>query len=146
MIKFTKNHFKTVRDITWDDIIKKISVEFQNKTVNFIAKDSKTPPTFALHNNYYPLSIKKAYDEVHDALGITEMHVYTSFGFDSSSYGKHKDTMDVLIVQSIGTMIYKFDNDIKYTLDPGDSVFIPKGEYHEPFILEPRVTLSFSWD
>ena len=50
-----------------------------------------------------------------------------------------------MIVAAIGTVTYNFDNDLSYTLNPGDSVLITKGEYHQPVITEPRVTLSFSW-
>lgn len=146
MIKFTKNHFEVVKSIDWSDVITKIGFEFENETVNFVASNAKTPPTFALHSNYYPGSILNAYNEVQAELDVTEMHIYTSLGSSSSTYGRHKDTMDVLIVAAIGSIIYKFDNNRSYTLDPGDSVFIPKGEYHEPLVVEPRVTLSFSWD
>jgi quercetin dioxygenase-like cupin family protein len=51
-----------------------------------------------------------------------------------------------LIVAAIGTVTYNFDNDLSYTLNPGDSVLITKGVYHQPVITEPRVTLSFSWN
>ena len=145
MIKFTKNHFKTVKSVEWSDVIKKLAIEFDTGSVNFIAEHKTVPPTFAMHSNYIPGSISDAYNEVKDATGIDEMHIYASLGSSSSTYGKHKDTMDVLIVAAIGSIIYKFDNDLSYTLDPGDSVFIPKGVYHEPLVVEPRVTLSFSW-
>ena len=52
--------------------------------------------------------------------------------------------MNVLIVAAIGTVTYNFDNDLSYTLNPGDSVLITK-EIHQP-VKEPRVTLSFSWN
>ena len=145
MIKFTKNHFKIVKSVEWSDVMKKLAVEFDTGSVNFIAESKEVPPTFAMHSNYYPGSITNAYNEVKDAMGINEMHIYTSLGNKSSTYGKHKDTMDVLIVAAIGNIIYKFDYNLIYTLDPGDSVFIPEGFYHEPQVVEPRVTLSFSW-
>ena len=53
--------------------------------------------------------------------------------------------MDVLIVQAIGSVCYSFDDGKIFRLNPGDSIFIPKGVYHNPIVLEPRVTLSFSW-
>ena len=146
MIEFTENHFEVVKSIDWSDVITKIGFEFKNDTVNFVAKDPKTPPTFALHSNYYPGSIMDAYNEVKEALNVTDMHVYTSFGDNSTTYGRHKDKMNVLIVAAIGTVAYNFDDDISYTLKPGDSVLITKGVYHQPVITEPRVTLSFSWD
>ena len=146
MIEYTKNHFEVVKSVDWSDVIDKIGFEFKNETVNFVAKNPKTPPTFALHSNYYPGSILKAFNEVKAELDVAEMHIYTSFGNNSSTYGRHKDTMNVLIVAAIGTVTYNFDNDLSYTLNPGDSVLITKGEYHQPVITEPRVTLSFSWN
>ena len=146
MIKFTKNHFKIVKSVQWSDVIKKLAFEFENGTVNFIADTPLIPPTFAMHSNFAPGSIRTAYDEVKDSENIVEMHVYSSLGSSSATYGKHKDVMNVLIVAAIGSVIYRFDNDLTYTLDPGDSIFIPKGVYHEPQIIEPRVTLSFSWE
>ena len=50
---------------------------------------------------------------------------------------------NVLIVQSIGSVQYRINGEI-YTLNPGDSLYIPSGVYHEPIVSEPRVTFSFS--
>jgi mannose-6-phosphate isomerase-like protein (cupin superfamily) len=146
VIKFTRNHFKIVRSIEWSDVVKKLAFDFDNSTVNFIADKPSIPPTFAMHSNFVPGSIRTAYDEVKNAENIIEMHVYASLGNSSSTYGRHKDVMDVLIVGAIGSVIYKFDDSPSFTVDPGDSIFIPKGVYHEPQIVEPRVTLSFSWE
>lgn len=146
MIKFTRNHFKIVRSIEWSDVIKKLAFDFENGAVNFIADTPLIPPTFAMHSKFAPGSIRTAYDEVKDSQNIVQMHVYSSLGNSSATYGRHKDVMDVLIVSAIGSVIYKFDDCPSYTVDPGDSIFIPKGVYHEPQIVEPRVTLSFSWE
>lgn len=51
--------------------------------------------------------------------------------------------MDVLIVQAVGLVEYFFDDDSSYKLEPGDSIYIPKGIYHKPKIFGPRITLSF---
>ena len=32
-----------------------------------------------------------------------------------------------------------------FMLNPGDGLIIPEGVYHNPIVLEPRITLSFSW-
>ena len=77
------------------------------------------------------------------------LHVYTSLGGNSPTFGRHNDGMDVLIIQSIGSIQYKIDNDTRQsdtvTLNPGDGIIIRRGVYHTPIIKEPRVTLSFSW-
>jgi len=73
------------------------------------------------------------------------MHTYVSFGKDSMTFGNHDDPVDVLLVQAKGSTSYICDGST-YTLNPGDSLFIPKGSYHEPIVSGPRVTLSFSWE
>ena len=45
----------------------------------------------------------------------------------------------------MGKVHYKFDDRI-IKMFPGDGVIIPHGVFHEPFVLEPRITLSFAWD
>ena len=50
--------------------------------------------------------------------------------------------MDVLIIQSIGQIKYKIDNDDGIIKSDGDGVIIKRGIYHTPIIEEPRVTLS----
>ena len=78
------------------------------------------------------------------------VHVYTSFGGGSQTFGRHDDEVNVLIAQSIGRVGYRIDNNKgdfeDVYLDPGDGIIIKKGVFHAPIIGEPRVTLSFSWD
>ena len=40
--------------------------------------------------------------------------------------------------------LYNDQTPQEFILNPGDSLFISEGTYHDPTILEPRVTLSFS--
>ena len=144
-VKFTKNHFQKVKNVIWEDVILQISEEFKNKTHRMVVKDLNTSPTIVLHGYFYPNTVAEAFDEVSTQIDVKHMHVYTSFGENSSTFGRHKDSMDVIIVQSIGSVCYSFDDGKIYKLDPGDSIYIPKGVYHNPIVLEPRVTLSFSW-
>jgi hypothetical protein len=143
-LKFTKGHFRSVKKVSWDDVIKKISQEYLLNTHSVLNADPKLAPTFVLHNSFYPGTIRTAFREVKAKTKIQELHVYASLGEGSSKFGRHKDTMDVLIVQAIGCIGYSFDDGKLYKLKPGDSLFIPKGVYHKPVVLEPRVTLSFS--
>lgn len=144
-VKFTKNHFQQSKNIIWEDVILQMSEEFKKKTHKMVITDLNTPPTIVLHGYFFPNTIGKAFKEVNSEIGVNHLHLYTSFGQNSSTFGRHKDTTDVLIVQSIGSICYSFDDGKIYKLDPGDSIFIPKGIYHTPLVLEPRVTLSFSW-
>lgn len=144
-VKYIKDNFNLVKNIQWEDIIDKISVEFKNQTQKFLIKDLFTPPTFVLHTKYFPNSIQIAYNEVCASHNMKDMHMYISLGRGSHTFGRHKDEMDVLIVQAKGNVEYQFDNGSKYLLNEGDSLFIPVGVYHTPIVLSPRVTLSFSY-
>ena len=138
---YEKNVFNNAKKVTWDDLIEKISNEYDkntNKTVLF-----KHSPTIVCQNSYLPGTLLNAFNEVSTNKKVKDMHIYTSFSKNADNFGRHKDEDDVLIVQAIGKTSYLFDDGKEYTLSPGDSIFIPKGVYHTPRILEPRVTLSF---
>ena len=142
-LELLSNKYDYCKDITWKDVIKKIENEFESSTLKFLPS-REYAPTFVLHNRYFPNTIQRAYDKVKEFEGIDEMHIYTSLGRGSPTFGTHKDNTDVLIVQSIGRMIYVIENK-EYLLNPGDGLVIPCGVYHSPLVMEPRVTLSFSW-
>tara|TARA_B100001094_G_C18042239_1_gene725562 strand:- start:595 stop:1032 length:438 start_codon:yes stop_codon:yes gene_type:complete len=142
-LKLLTNKYNYCKDIIWEDVIRKIEDEFKCGTHRFLPS-KEYAPTFVLHNRYFPNTIQKVYDKVKEFEGIDEMHIYTSLGRGSPTFGTHKDNTDVLIVQSIGRMIYVIENK-EYLLNPGDGLVIPCGVYHSPLVMEPRVTLSFSW-
>lgn len=147
--KVRRNHFPLSKSIQWKDVIDKLNYEYSHGCREDICKSCKdilNPPTFLMISEYFPNSIGDAYEEV--CIGLESkmnMHLYTSLGSNADTFGRHKDTEDVMIVQSVGRMIYKFDDGCSYTLCPGDSIFIGEGVYHNPIVIEPRVTLSFSW-
>ena len=144
--KVKRNHFSLVKSILWEDIIDKLNYEYAKKTHDIIIRDELTPPTFLMHGDYLPNSIGVAYNEVCKALkSRMDMHMYTSFGSNADTFGRHNDDDDVLIVQSVGKVVYEFDDGNRFTLHPGDSIFIKEGVYHNPIVLDPRITLSFGW-
>lgn len=142
---FTPNEYELCKNIKWEDVIAKIDLECYHLNHKLVC-DRNSAPTIVLHSDFYPGSIQPAYDEVKSKKGINILHVYTSFGRNSLTFGRHCDTVDVLLVQSIGKMTYTFDDESKVEMNPGDSLLIPKGVYHNPIVSEPRVTLSFSWE
>lgn len=143
--KYTKNHFSFTKRIKWEEIISKINYEYEKKSLRVLASTPEVSPTFLLLTDFYPNTIQKIYNKVKAKLNISVMHTYVSFGPQSTTFGRHKDSDDVIIVQSIGSVSYKFDDGEVFKLNPGDSLYIQKGVYHEPIVHEPRVTLSFSW-
>ena len=80
------------------------------------------------------------------------MHVYYSIGNRAVTFGRHQDCEDVMIVQSYGTIEYLMDDGTPYEkgdvesvkLEPGDSLWIKEGTWHDPIVTEPRITLSLS--
>jgi|TARA_A100001388_G_scaffold55529_1_gene38204 ribosomal protein L16 Arg81 hydroxylase len=139
--------------ITWEDTIDKLDKEIQmGKDAEGLDVAYRMRDTYYLSGRYRPKTFQDAYDEVLSNCplridGYNEMDVYVSFTGGAESFGKHKDTDDVLIVQAIGRMkytLYTHQIPQEFILSPGDSLFIPEGTYHDPTTLEPRVTLSFS--
>tara|TARA_R100000231_G_scaffold33572_1_gene29458 strand:+ start:785 stop:1294 length:510 start_codon:yes stop_codon:yes gene_type:complete len=75
-------------------------------------------------------------------------HIYASWKMDGHNYGRHKDTMDVILIQMWNKTAYTIESENQhssYTLSPGDALYIRSGVYHTPIILEERATMSFSW-
>ena len=150
-LEFLNNKFNYCKDIIWEDIIDKIDNEYKfgyrenghPKVASFMP-EVQYAPTFVLSTEYFPNTIQKAYDKVKEFEGINKLVIYTSFGCGSPTFGTHKDYGDILLVQSIGRMKYVIENK-EYLLNPGDGLVIPSEVYHSPLVLEPRVTLSFSW-
>ena len=141
--EYLEGRFSYCQNILWEDVIYKIDNEFKSSSYKLLVERTQAP-TFVLHNSYLPGSLKPVFERVNNEMNTKVLHVYTSFGSNSPTFGRHKDSMDVLIIQSIGQIKYKIDNDT-VTLNPGDGVIIKRGIYHTPIIEEPRVTLSFSW-
>jgi mannose-6-phosphate isomerase-like protein (cupin superfamily) len=141
---FIKNDCVLASYIAWDEVINKISNESTVGTLLTIHKD-KSPPTVVAHNDYYIGTIQQTVNYIKKYYNFKNMHMYVSFGKDSSTFGRHNDDVDVLIVQSKGKTSYKFDSGHVCELRPGDSLFIPKGVYHEPIVTEQRVSLSFGF-
>ena len=75
---------------------------------------------------------------------------FIGFGQYSGSYPRHKDSMDVFLIQhtneckiTVGYTEKPSDNDMVRVMEPGSFVYIPRGTWHQ---LEPtvsRVTFSF---
>jgi hypothetical protein len=157
-IIFSENKYPIARNISWDDVIEKISKECSDMVIisNGQPKSDEnatelscfttpSPPTFFLMNDYYPGTIGETFETVNKDCGVEVMHTYISFGKNSMTFGNHSDDLDVLLVQAIGSTSYICE-ETTYTLNPGDSLLIPKGFYHNPVVSGPRVTLSFSWE
>ena len=147
-----------VGKITWQDAMLKIDADVQedkficirhnDENYTLHTKDKLMVVRGEIHtivceSSYVPNTFLPVCQKVQKDWGMTEFHTYVSMSKKTSTFGRHNDTMDVLIVQAMGKVTYRFDDAI-IKLRPGDAVFIPEGEYHDPIVHGPRITLSFS--
>jgi ribosomal protein L16 Arg81 hydroxylase len=139
---FKNNEFQSAKKITWNDVVDKIEVECKCGVGRTEINDNA--PTIVCNYQFFPTTIKNAYEEVAKFYDVKGMNMYISFGSVVEPFGRHRDKMSILVVQAIGTMSYGFDDNIIHTLNPGDSLFIPVGVSHRPIRhANKRVTLSF---
>tara|TARA_B100001113_G_scaffold217091_1_gene178079 strand:+ start:200 stop:670 length:471 start_codon:yes stop_codon:yes gene_type:complete len=155
MYQLLKGEFDYCKDISWNDVINKIDYDCVHDEYKSLIKE-KTAPTYILESLYLPGNLQKVFDRVCSEYETTKLHVYTSLGAGSPTFGRHKDPLDVLLIQVFGKVSYELDDNkqngpvsltLPETIDlnPGDGILIKKGIYHNPIIKEPRITLSFSW-
>lgn len=142
-LEYVKNLFPEV-PVTWEDVIESIAHNFEMGTTKQIYSETHAP-TIVLHDQIFPRNIEIIANEVRVKTGAQTMHTYVSLGAGAPTFGNHKDTMDVLLVQAIGTTGYIINEDDTYWLEPGDALCIPEGVWHNPQIIGPRVTLSFDF-
>jgi len=149
-----------VSNINWTDVFEKL--EYDRKHEFFAVISPKIKPeevlnettdiifhkgemnTIVCESNYTPHQMKPLFDHMKEKYGMVEFHQYVSLSAESSTFGRHNDTQDVMIVPIIGKIGYDVDNLGRVELDPGDVLYIPKYVHHEPVVYGPRVTLSFA--
>ena len=81
--------------------------------------------------------------------GIKHSHVYANWIRDGHTFGRHCDTMDVIIVQMWNEVAYCVESEnqhTSFTMSPGDALYIRHGVYHTPIVIQERATMSFSWN
>ena len=160
----TKNHFPE-HYVDWADVMTKTAADFEFGATK-VLYDEKTLPTLVLHTEFRPGTLNTAFENIKKQIfqshhndisnewlyNINVMHVYYSIGNRAVTFGRHQDCEDVMIVQSYGTIEYLMDDGTPYEkgdvesvkLEPGDSLWIKEGTWHDPIVTEPRITLSLS--
>jgi hypothetical protein len=110
-------------------------------TNNFGLNESSNFPIFS--------DFLEALKESHD---IRANQHYTSQMFLSltsveSSYGRHRDEMDVWIWQLIGRSKWKIEGKseiFEKIVGPGELIYIPRNIYHTINSIDPRASISFA--
>lgn len=122
-----------------DEHIDANSKKFRIGLNNFHSRPSA--PEFAKH---VVEEMSETFSLHGDLRKITNI-AFTGFGKESDSYPWHKDSMDVFLMQVIGTVGLKveglFDEEVDFK--PGDYVWIPRGTHHQVFPRRSRVSFSF---
>ena len=113
-----------------------------------VKKLPNTGFVFEHHNNVKEIvELQELYSKLEPNLPCT-VHIYVSFLEISATFGRHKDTSDVLFWQAIGATQWEIeDNGIhSYILKQNDMIYIPRGMYHNVKPLTPRVGISLGID
>jgi hypothetical protein len=142
-VVYRPKHFKSVAKMKLDDVMAKFTHDEYYKgqeIVEILNEDSIK----CEDSVYLPGTMKPAFDTIlASGLPIENIYTFISRKAGAETYGRHKDAESVMLVQAIGKMMYRFDDGTSCVIEPGDSLFIPSGVYHEPrAIMGPRVTLS----
>tara|TARA_B100000902_G_scaffold285411_1_gene271397 strand:- start:2 stop:487 length:486 start_codon:yes stop_codon:yes gene_type:complete len=149
-----------ISNITWEDVFDKL--EYDRKQNSFSVITPKVKPeeilndtehiilhqgsmnTMICEGRYTPWSMRPLAEHMKLNYGMREFHQYVSLSGGSSTFGRHNDEVNVMIVPIIGDIGYNVDGLGEVFMEPGDILYIPKYVYHEPLVLGPRATLSFS--
>ena len=149
-----------VSNITWEDVFDKLEYDRAQKNFTVIAPKVKPEEilnesedvilhrgamnTMVCEGNYTPWSMRPLAEHMKLNYGMGDFHQYVSLSGGSSTFGRHNDEVNVMIVPVIGDIGYTVDGLGEVFMEPGDILYIPKYVYHEPMVLGPRATLSFS--
>ena len=153
---------------TWDDMINLVDTHPQelydwNREKNRLGCNSfhirPSAPKIAKHivremeDFFVEPAPKKFKDEYEKGPPQITNIAFCGFGQNSGSYPRHKDSMDVFLLQilneckiTIGYTEEPTDADETRVMTPGDCVWLPRGTWHQ---LEPtvsRVTFSFGFE
>ena len=74
-----------------------------------------------------------------------DVHIYSSYSGESTSFNIHADKADNVILQTEGLSKWHLPNYFDTTLSTGDMIWIPKGVKHQCIPLNRRISLSFAF-
>ena len=147
-VKVFKNKYPIATKVTWNDAVKKVNFDIDNQSFHALKEDNDVKQeriTIVGLTNYRTPSVQTAYDAVFSEFPMIEsMFLYISTMKGSDCFDRHNDPEAILLVQCIGSMSYKLDDDSIHTINPGDAIYIPSYVYHKPIVNSRRVTMSFA--
>ena len=146
--KIFENFWPTKNLPTWEEIINDLDINVKNNDL------VKVLDNFGVvtHKGDRIQKIKSLQDYVHQNFAPHERfcssHIYISLLSNSKTFGRHKDKTDVYFVLALGSMEWVVEYDegvLSAILRPGDMIYLPKGVYHTPIPLSPRVGISIGF-
>lgn len=142
-------HLKGVFDDlpTWEDAILDFDYNVQNHTGEVKDLGSLGIVT---HRGENLVRVKELMNIIHSLKPEEEKctaHLYMSLLSTSTTFGWHKDDVDVFYIQARGEMIWQTDVDqvVDYKLEPGDMIYIPKYILHNTKPITPRLGISIGF-
>ena len=123
---------------SWDELLFNLNYSHLNQEE---IKNS-SPGFFVAHNAYKIPRVQYVLQK----LKLKEAHLYINILQNSSTFGEHKDTMDVWFWQVKGVTKWVIENKEEYTLEEGDLIYIPKGILHNVIPLGSRAGISMSYE
>jgi len=120
---------------SWESIFENLSLAVEtNQEIKHNGGDF-----FVSHISHHIPEVKSVLED----LQLNYAHSYINLTSVGSTFGRHKDIMDVWHWQVKGKAEWSFD-DKTIVLDEGDLIEVPKGIYHSVKPLTPRVGISMA--
>lgn len=129
--------------LTWEDVIHNFDVNISsNKIIDILP--GFTLITVDVYENQKVISILEDLS-LENPKNICTAHLYVSLSKNSSTFGKHKDNVDVWYWQCLGITRWTVydEKEYVYDLSPGDMIYVPREMYHSTEPITPRAGVSF---
>lgn len=123
--------------VSWSDVW----VDYQYSLDNQLPIIQDTP--YGLITHSADLSLPRV-KKMCESIGAEDAQLYVAFCREYPSLGPHRDTMDVLFVQSIGQTTWEIEDE-SYYLSTGDAIYVPKGKEHKVISHGARVGVSMEF-
>ncbi len=138
-------HYKFSADfpeVTWAEVLRCLDYSVK------LDRPVRTMPNFGIV--VHDLRASKGLALVLDEFALLDPearatgHLYLSLTSKAETIGWHSDTCDVIYWQAIGVTEFAVEDNgiVRYTLQPGDAIYIPKGMMHDTKPMGPRCGVS----
>tara|TARA_R110000803_G_C11820289_1_gene301853 strand:+ start:92 stop:511 length:420 start_codon:yes stop_codon:yes gene_type:complete len=124
---------------SWDELLFNLNYSHINQEEEV---KNNSPGFFVSHNVYRIPRVQYILKK----LNLKTAHLYINILQNSSTFGEHKDTVDVWFWQVKGSTKWVIESKEEYLLEEGDLIYIPKGVLHNVIPLGSRAGISMSYE